>query len=452
MEFDDVLDAAAPGRVSRDADVMASYSVDWTRRWSGRPRAVVRPESAEQVADVLRACTQHGVAVTVQGGNTGLVGGAVPSDGSVVLSTRALRSHGPVSADGSVTVGAGVTLVELETLAAEAGYTAGLSLASGQSATVGGAASTNAGGARVLRYGSARHRISGLRAVLPSGDIVDRRTSLVKDNTGYDLTNLLIGSEGTLAVITDVTWKLVRPLTDHLVIAMSFPDVRAAVDALPTILQLPQIDAVEWAEGAAVSRVAEHSGTPTPLPAEGFWVFAEMGSSLVGAEPVLEALMSGGLDSSRIAIAESAAERRALWSFRERITESISTAGVPVKLDVGVPAERFEEFVGSITDAVHSVDIDAVPVLFGHFAESNIHVNILPGAGTFADDVAGALEDAVLELVLSHDGTISAEHGIGRAKRRWLIRQRGETQLAAMALLKNAWDPHRILNPGVLLD
>lgn len=457
--FDAALDAAAPGRILRDADAMARYSTDWTRRWTGSPRAVARPRSVEDVAAVLAVCNDHRVSVVPQGGNTGLVGGAVPADGSVVVTTEALTSTSDVREDGSVTVGAGVTLHELERLAQENGLTTGLALASGASATVGGVASTNAGGARVLRYGTARDRIGGLRAVLANGEIVDRRVGLRKDNTGYDLTNLLVGSEGTLAVITDVTWKLVVPHRDRLVLAFAFPDSRSAADALTTLLSFPGLDAVEWAAGSAVKRAAALLDTTPPLPTDGFWVFVELGDSDVGdrslvdaSAPVIDSLTTSGLDADRIAVAVSAAERRALWSFRERITESVSAAGIPVKLDVGVPVHEFCAFVDALPSTVHGVDAAAIPVLFGHFAESNIHVNILPGSGTFSEAVAEALEDAVLDHVLSVGGTVSAEHGVGRAKRRWLTRQRGDVQVQAMAAIKNAWDPHSILNPGVLFD
>ncbi|SNT17561.1 FAD-binding oxidoreductase [Rhodococcoides kyotonense] len=458
-EFDAALDAAAPGRILRDVDAMARYSTDWTGRWTGSPRAVARPRTVEQVAAILAACTEHRVAVVAQGGNTGLVGGAVPPSGSIVLSTEALTATGPVRENGSVTVGAGVTLHDLERLAQENGMTAGLALASGASATVGGVAATNAGGARVLRYGTARDRISGVRAVLAHGDVIDRRSALRKDNTGYDLTDLVVGSEGTLAVITDVTWKLVAPHSDRVVLAMSFTDAQAATDALTTLLSLPGLDALEWAEGSAVERAAAQLDTTPPLPSDGFWVFAELGDSHVGggslvdvAEPVIESLSASGLSENRIAVAASAADRRTLWSFRERITESISAAGIPVKLDVGVPAAEFRAFVESLSSVVHAVEPSAIPVLFGHFAESNIHVNILPAEGTFPEPVAEALEDAVLEHVLSAGGTVSAEHGIGRVKTRWLNRQRGDVQVRAMDALKSAWDPNRILNPGVLFD
>ncbi|KXO96551.1 Uncharacterized FAD-linked oxidoreductase Rv2280 (plasmid) [Tsukamurella tyrosinosolvens] len=453
MDLGGALRAIADCSVLDDADAVAGYVVDWTGRWRGGPAIVARPRTVEAVARVVRACAAAGVPVVPQGGNTGLVAGAVPPAGAVVLSLTGLDAIGEV-ADGAVVAGAGVTLAALESFAAARGLTCGLSLASGESATVGGAAATNAGGAEVLRYGTARARIAGLRAVLPDGAVLDRRRPPPKDNTGYDLVGQLVGSEGTLAVLTDVTWRLDPAPCARTVVALAFPSVPDAVGAVPALRGLPGLLALEWSDGAAVARVAAHLDAPAPLPTDGCWVFAELDAPLSDAAALAELL-----PDDRIAVAE-AEDRARLWRFRARTTEAVNAAGVPVKLDVGVPLAGFaaalEAISGAVRDAGDAAAVAVEPVLFGHLAEGNVHVNLLPGPSVpdrrFPEELAARLEAAVLERVLAAGGTISAEHGIGRAKRAWLPRQRGAEQVALMRRIKAAWDPAGLLNPGALVD
>ena len=231
---------------------------------------------------------------------------------------------------------------------------------------------------------------------------------------------------------------------------------------------LPGLEALEWAAGADVDRVARHTGTRAPLPTDGFWVFAEMGDShldrvrdragatlLALAESVIETLVRDNwLDENRIAIADTVADQRELWIFRERMTESINADAVPIKLDVGVPLDEFAGLYDRIPEYVREVEPTATAALFGHLAEGNFHINLLPAPRTprFAPETAHLLENTVLEAVLAAGGTVSAEHGIGRAKQRWLIRQRGPAQCHLMSQIKAAWDPNRLLNPGVLFD
>ncbi len=437
-----------------DADAVAGFVTDWTGRWRGGPAIVARPRTVTAVSAVLRACAAQGVPVVPQGGNTGLVAGAAPPAGAVVLSLLGLDAIGEVS-DGAVTAGAGVTLGALESFAAAHDSTTGLSIASGQSATVGGAAATNAGGAEVLRYGTARARIAGLRAVLADGTVIDRLRPPVKDNTGYDLVDQLVGSEGTLAVLTDVTWRLAPASAHRTVVACAFASVPEAVAAVPVLRGLPGLTALEWSDGAAVARVAGHLDAPAPLPTDGCWVFAELTAPLAEAEA-----LSGLLPEERIAVAESAADRARLCRYRAATTEAVNAAGVPVKLDVGVPLAAFAAAIEAVRADVRAAADDAgiavLPVLFGHLAEGNVHVNLLPGpsvaGGRFPEEFAARLEEAVLEQVLAHGGTISAEHGIGRAKRAWLERQRGAEQVALMRRIKAAWDPAGLLNPGAVFE
>ena len=453
MDVTGTLREIADCSVLTDADAVAGYVVDWTGRWRGGPAIVVRPRTVDAVSAVLRTCAAAGVPVVPQGGNTGLVAGAVPPAGSVVLSLRGLDAIGEI-ADGAVTAGAGVTLGRLESFASAYGFTIGLSIASGESATVGGAVATNAGGAEVLRYGTARARVAGVRAVLPDGAVLDRRRPPPKDNTGYDLVDQLAGSEGTLAVITDVTWRLEPASAHRSVVALAFRSLPDAVAAVPALRALPGLLALEWSDGAAVARVAAHLDVPAPLPTDGCWVFAELDAPLSDAAALAELL-----PDDRIAVAD-AEDRPRLWRYRARTTEAVNAAGVPVKLDVGVPLADLAGATEAIVDAVRGIagaaGFAAEPVLFGHLAEGNVHVNLLPGpsapARRFPEELAERLEAAVLGRVLAAGGTISAEHGIGRAKRAWLERQRGAEQVALLRRIKAAWDPSGLLNPGVLFE
>lgn len=455
--FEHDLADAVDGRILGSDDDITRYVVDWTGRWRGSARAVVRPRTVAEVVAVVDVCRTHAVPIVPQGGNTGMVGGSVPDQRCVVVSTEGLTETSGIGADGTITVGAGVTLTALRDVAHAAGWATGLHIASADSATIGGIASTNAGGARVLRYGSARARIIGLRTVLANGTIVDRRNALPKDNTGYDLVDLFVGAEGTLGIVTDVTWQLVEPNTRTLVAVVRFDDADAAVAALPTLRRLPGVEALEWVRGRDIDRVAAFLDASPPMSTDGFWIFAAMGATDTNlfdtAAPVVEQLViSHGLSDGDVVVAEAPNEQRALWAFREQMTEAIASDGVPVKLDVAVPVDRFAATCERVQSAVRTADPDARTVLFGHFAEANFHISVLPpaGAGEYDDHTADRIEDAVLAEIVAADGTISAEHGVGRAKQRWLERQRGQVQYDVMTQIKSALDPEQLLNPGVL--
>lgn len=425
-----------------DADERAGYEQDWTGRFRGRATAVVRPGSADEVAAVVAWCDERGVAVVLQGGNTGLVGGGVPTDGEVVLSLRRLRSLGPVDlAAGQVTAGAGVTLADLQATAGGAGWAFGVDLAARDSATVGGLVATNAGGLQVLRWGAMRAQVLGIEAVLADGRVVRHLGGLVKDNTGYDLPGLLTGSEGTLAVVTGARLRLVPPVTAPLtamVACLSTPDaVALAGEARRTLPGLVAVEAV-WPNALALVARHERLSVPIEVPGSGVAVLIEIdtgGSSdaahaletLVGARPAVVATEPG--------------PRRRLWDLRERVTESIGREGVPHKLDVTLPLGGLADFATEVMRRV-----DASVYLFGHLGDGNLHVNVV---GPPPDD--DVVDGVVLRLVAEHGGSVSAEHGIGRAKRRWLHLSRSPAEIAVFRAIKQALDPHGTLNPGVLL-
>lgn len=435
-----------------DRDLRASYQTDWTGRFTGESRAVVRPSATDQVAQVLRACAEAGVPVVVQGGNTSLVGGSVPAPGPVdagpvLLVTTRLTELGPVSAASrQVTAGAGVTLAALAEHARAAGLDFGVDLAARDSATLGGMVATNAGGIRVIRHGSMREQVAGTEAVLAGGRVLSRLNGLAKDSTGYDIGHLLAGSEGTLAVVTRLRLRLVTADPEHAVALIAVRGTAEAVALLARLrTEVPGLCAAELFFPAGLALVARHLGVPAPLAGTGgAYVLVETGGEADPLTGLLAALEECDqvLDATA---ASAAADRARLWLLRESHTEAISAAGQPVKLDVSVPAERLAELVALLPETVTAVEPAAQLVIFGHLAEANLHVNVLR-----AESKAGDVTGAVLTLVAGLGGSISSEHGIGRAKAQWLGLSRSPAEIDLMRSIKAAFDPSGLLNPGVL--
>ena len=446
--LDDLRDVVGADHVLVDPDLRRSFETDWTGRFSGLALAVVRPASTAQVAGVLRACAAHDTPVQIQGGNTGLVGGSVPAGGEVLLSLVRLTQLGDVDvAAAQVTVGAGVTLGALAAHARAAGLDVGVDLAARDSATVGGLTATNAGGIRVLRYGSMREQVAGAEAVLADGSVVSRLAGLAKDNTGYDLVQLLCGSEGTLGVITALRLRLVPQLRARAVALLALPGTGAAVAALPVLRErLPDLTAAELFFDDGLDLVRAYAHLPAPFSeSHPCYLVLECAGRVDPTDALVDAVseVDGLLDAT---VASDAPGQRALWAYREQHTEAISAAGIPVKLDVSVPVRDLARLVEALPATIHAVAPAARPVLFGHVNEGNLHVNVLD-----ARDAVEAVTDAVLHLVADLGGSISSEHGVGRSKTAWLGLSRSDAELAAMRAVKRALDPHHRLNPGVLL-
>lgn len=462
----------------RDEQLTRSYTTDWTRRWSGPAAAVVRPGTTEEVAAVLRTCSDARIAVVPQGGNTGLVGGGVPRGGEVVLSTTRLADVGPVEpAARTVTVGAGAALSAVQSAAATAGLRFGVDLAARDSATIGGMAATNAGGVHVVAHGPMADSVRGLEVALSDGSVVRRLSGLAKDTAGYDLPRLLVGSEGTLGVITQVALRLVGPLRNRVVALLALERVGEAVALAATLPDQLPVQAVElmlhdgFELTCAHARLARPFGRAFPV-----YLLVEVG----GAEDPTAAL-AAAIDAhqvAEVAVAGDAAGRTRLWAYRERHTEAVSALGVPRKFDLGLPLDRVDPFLSELPALLRRRLPGARVFTWGHLAEGNLHVNVVPGPmpglapapgppllwGSLLKEppaekrgvVPGPVDDAIDELVLglatAHGGTISAEHGVGVAKARWLHLVRDAADIAAMRAIKRALDPHGTLNPGVLLD
>jgi FAD/FMN-containing dehydrogenase len=432
--------------VLSDPDLTSPYESDYTGRYRGRARCVVRPADSAEVAGVMAACARHGAAVVPQGGNTGLVGGSVPRSGEVVISLRRLTRIDDVdTALGQVTVGAGATLAALQAAARAAREDAGLDFGARDSCTIGGVVACDAGGARALRHGTARAHVVGLEAVLADGSVISRLAGLSKDNAGYNLPALLVGSEGTLGIITRVRWKLTPVLASRVAALVPLGSAAEAAELLAALrTAAPSLDSCDFFLDEGFQMVLEHQRRRSPLRTRApFYVLAECAARSDPTEELAEALAQAGIDDALIA--DDTAGRERLWALREGHTDAINAAGIPHKLDVGVPLHRLDRFLEQVPEAAAAAGAERV-ILFGHLGDGNVHVNVL---GPDPDD--DGVDAAVLELALGCGGTISAEHGIGVAKAQWLERARGAEQVAAMRRIKRALDPDDLLNPGVVL-
>ena len=440
----DLADVVGPAHVLVGEDVTAAYAVDWSRRWSGPVRAVVRPGSTEEVAAVVRLASDAGAPVLTQGGNTGLVGGSVPAavpgpaGPPLLLSTRRLTRLEPVDdLAGQVTVGAGVTLGDLRAHARHAGWEYGVDLAARDSATVGGTLATNAGGIRVCRYGMTRAQVSGIEAVLPDGSVVEHLRGLPKDNTGYDLAGLLVGSEGTLGVITAARLRLHRPPGPSTVVCLGVDTFDRAVRLVRDACPPERLLAAEVTDAAGVRLAMPLLGLPWPLEREDhrLVMLVEVEGDEIDLPDDVDAVAA--LDASDAA---------KLWSYREHQSEAAATLGVVHKLDVSLPLAAMQPFSEEVRAALSGYPGVTTTLVFGHVLDGNLHLEI---AGPAADDEEP--DAIVFRLVARYGGSISAEHGVGREKAAYLSLVRSPAELAAMRAIKAAWDPAGLFNPGVVL-
>jgi len=436
--------------VITDPLTMRSYTTDWTGRWQGEAAAVVRPATTEEVSTVVAACYDRRIPITAQGGNTGLVGGAIPAAGSIVLSTRRLNSIDTIDPIGrTIAAGAGVTVAEADDAASKHGLRFGIDLASRDSATLGGIVATNAGGVRMVRHGNTRAQLLGVEAVLSDGAVLSRWSPLVKDNVGYDLPGLLAGSEGTLAIVTKVLMKLTTPAPETQVVLAGVGTIAAALGLCDRMRRHGlTIEAAEIMTAEGVTLVCSHSDARDPFAQPSpLYALLEISSPGNTEAAVLEVL-SQLADTMDDAVVEPGPARK-LWQIRESHTECISRASSTpvVKLDVAVPLPAMSKFIAALEAALAAEFSEVTPILFGHFADGNIHVNILD----VPPDVSDAITGRVFEIVAAHHGSISAEHGIGRAKKSWITLGRSPVDIRLMKQIKSTLDPRSILNPDVLL-
>ena len=446
-------------------DNLGQWEVDWRKRWHGKALAVVRPGSTAEVAQVVKLCAEHGTSIVPQGGNTGLVGGSVPdaSGKQLVLSLARLdRVRGIDAANMTMTVEAGCVLQNAQQAAAGAGLLLALSLGAEGSCTIGGNLATNAGGTQVLRYGNAREQCLGLEVVTAAGEIWDGLTGLRKDNTGYDLRDLMIGSEGTLGIITAATMKLQPRPAAVLTALATLPTLEAAILLLSLARSTlgPGLSGFEVMNRFSLDLVRKRfPALRQPLPPAPWTVLLEQSDAESEAHgaAALEALLEKALERGLIddtAIATSIEQANAMWHLRESITLAQAEEGPNIKHDISLPASAIGDFVDA-TDAALARALPGIRLVnFGHLGDGNLHYNVQCREGEDAkaflrheDEVNRIVYDAVE----ARCGSVSAEHGIGRLKLDEMSARKSSVALAMMRAIKRALDPAELLNPGRVL-
>ena len=463
--LDRLRSIVSAAHVLHDGDLSA-WEVDWRKRYRGRALAVVRPGSTEEVAAVVAACAASGTGIVAQGGNTGLVGASVPdASGTQVVLTlaRMKRIRAIDAANLTMTVEAGCVLQAAQEAAAAEGLLLALSLAAEGSCTIGGNLATNAGGTQVLRYGNAREQCLGLEVVTAQGEIWHGLTGLRKDNTGYDLRDLLIGSEGTLGIVTAATLKLhPRPAAVMTALA-TLPSLGACTELLALARRRlgPGLTGFEIMNTFALDLVRQHFPMqPQPLAAAPWTALVECSGIEDEAHTAaaLEAMLGEALERGvtlDTAIASNLQQARAMWHLRESIPIAQSLEGANVKHDVALPISAIEEFVAS-TDAALARAFPGIRMVdFGHLGDGNLHYNVQgpdrEDAAAFVARSEPAINTLVYDAVCARGGAISAEHGIGMLKREELAARKSPVALGMMRSIKRALDPAGVLNPGRVL-
>ena len=458
--------ALGPDVVLTEAAAIEPWLSDWRGLYRGHAQAVLRPRTTAEVAQALALCQAAGVPVVPRGGNTGLCGGATPDGGAanVVLSLdrmTAVRSIDTIA--NTMVAEAGCILGNLRRAAQDAGRLLPLSLAAEDSSQIGGNLATNAGGVNVVRYGMARELVLGIEAVLPTGEIFNGLRTLRKDNTGYDLKQLLIGSEGTLGVITAVALRL-YPRTDvRSVVLAAVESPKQALELYELLFQRcgARLQAYEFFTGDCVDLVLAHAqGVQEPFaqryPAYVLMELADT-SDEAALNQLLETVVGEALERELCldaAVSASLGQLQALWKLREEISEAQRADGPHLKHDVSLPIERIPEFMVTAEARLRELDPSVRPFIFGHFGDGNLHYNLSRPAGApreWAAEKGAAVTDIVLDEVHRYGGSISAEHGIGQLKREHFLHTKDPLELRLMREIKRVFDPAGIMNPGKLL-
>ncbi len=452
--------------VITEEQAMQPYLREWRDRYVGRAAAVLLPGTEEEVARILAVANEEGIAIVPQGGNTGLVGGQIPFEGGneVVVSLKRLNRILDIDeVGGTMALQAGVVLADAQAAAREKGFEFPIDLAAAGSCQVGGNLATNAGGLNVIAHGVARENCLALRAAIPAGALIGRLSALRKDNTGYDLRDLFIGSEGTLGIITSAVMKLHPAFTDTALAWVATPSPEEAVRFISFIrarAAASTLTAMELVCRAGIAFAVKHLKLRDPFAEPAPWhVLVELsargtpGSAMADMEEVLGAAFEEGLILDA-ALAHNAQQREMFWKLREGMSEAQKYEGGSIKSDISVPLARIPDMIRRGIEEVLKIVPDARPVPFGHLGDGNLHFNISQPVDWDKQDFLSLWEEittAINEVALSLGGSISAEHGIGRMKRHWMARIHTVEEIAAMRAMKRHLDPAGIMNPGKLL-
>ena len=447
---------------TEDPGEIAPHLEEWRGKYHGRSSLMLKPATTAQVCALLAICHETGTPIVPQGGNTGLVGGQIPFHGEVLLSLQRMKSLRAMDAPGmTMTVEAGMVLAQAQAAAAEAGLMFPLTLGSEGSCTIGGNISTNAGGNHVLRYGMMRALVLGLEVVLADGRVLPMLKALHKDNSGYDLKQVFIGSEGTLGVVTAATLRLFARPAETVVAFAAVPSPAAALQLLGHMQARTGglLSAFELIPRRALDFLEKHiPGCRDPLEQSSPWyvLIEAAGGGGAGLQDQVQAALADAIAqgfSTDAALAHNQAQAQDFWRLRDSISESQKREGASIKHDIAVPVAAIPAFIEAATAAVLAKFPGARPVTFGHLGDGNLHFNFNAPPGGDAEFLAewDEMQLTVHDIVKAFDGSISAEHGIGTMKRDLLLRYKSTEELDIMRALKAAFDPKNILNPGKVI-
>ncbi len=444
-----------PERVLDDPESRAVYGTDWTRVFPPDPLAVVFPRSVEEIVRVVRFANERQLPIVPSGGRTGLSGGAVAARRELVVSLRDLNrvlEFSPV--DRTLRVEAGVVTAAVQAEARERGLFFPIDFAAAGSAQIGGTVATNAGGVRVVRYGSMREQVMGLRVVTGAGELLDLNRGLVKNATGYDLRHLFVGSEGTLGIVVEATLRLVPPPGPRVVLLAGVEGFGPLSDLFGSLRRAAPPSAYEFLSETALSAVLAARKLKAPLAARyPFYALVEVDAA---AEPAVLAVLEEKLTSGEVGdvvVATDEGECRRLWQLRESISESIAPR-LPYKNDLSVVISALPEFLAAADDLVRASYPGWEVLWYGHMGDGNLHLNVLAPDGVSREEFLAhcdRMTERMSALVDRFGGSVSAEHGVGLLKRKVLHHSRSAAEIAAMREIKKAFDPNGIMNPGKLL-
>jgi FAD/FMN-containing dehydrogenase len=456
--LDDLLQAVPGLRLKTEPADLEHYGRDWTRRWTPAPLAIALPGSVDEVQAVMRWAHQHGIAVVPSGGRTGLSGGAVAANGELVLSLERMNKALEFNAvDRLLTVQAGMALEAVHNAAREHGLQYPVDFAARGSCSIGGNIATNAGGIRVIRYGNTREWIAGMKVVTGTGELLDLNRGLVKNSSGYDLRHLMIASEGTLGIVVEATLRLTDPAPMSNVMLLALPSFEVLMQVFSAFRERLQLEAFEFFTDRALKHVLAHGAQKPFEDVHPYYVVTEFASGdevqEAAAMAAFEACMENGWVSDGV-ISQSDAQAAQLWRLREGITESLAPYK-PYKNDVSVRISAMPAFLRETQALLGEAYPHFEVVWFGHIGDGNLHINVLKPGDVADADFVSQCEQVTKLLAASlkkHEGSISAEHGIGLVKKGYLESTRSTAEIEVMRGVKRVLDPKGLLNPGKLFD
>ncbi|HYM85251.1 MAG TPA: FAD-binding oxidoreductase [Pseudoxanthomonas sp.] len=454
----DLLQAVPTLRLKTEPADLEHYGRDWTRRWTPAPLAIALPGTVKEVQAVVRWAHHQGVAVVPSGGRTGLSGGAVAANGELVLSLERMSRVLDFNAvDRLLTVQAGMALEAVHNTAREHGLQYPVDFAARGSCSIGGNIATNAGGIRVIRYGNTREWIAGMKVVTGTGELLDLNRGLVKNSSGYDLRHLMIASEGTLGIVVEATLRLTDPPPPSNVMLLALPSFEVLMQVFAAFRERLQLEAFEFFTDRALHHVLAHGAQKPFEEVHPYYVVTEFASGdeaqETAAMAAFEACMENGWVSDGV-ISQSDAQAAQLWHLREGITESLAPYK-PYKNDVSVRISAMPAFLQETQALLGNAYPHFDVVWFGHIGDGNLHINVLKPDGLGDADFVTQCEQVTKLLAVSlkkHEGSISAEHGIGLVKKGYLESTRSAADIEVMRGIKRVLDPQGILNPGKLFD